>query len=197
MYGKHLHDRTADAMLTSLRRRRKQASSVHWRPSSPDLSCTLNVECRHVPHATSHAGELKGDGKITYDDAYAAGSAVEIFDGKEFEGVHLRYGSTISMLEHLTACNACASSACSDAREALESRTAAMPCQLQLCCTHCNTPYEIVSSALRAHCCAAARPHDVCRSYAAREPCAEEELRWLLHRAEVGQKRSLGRAAPI
>jgi hypothetical protein len=33
------------------------------------------------------AGVLKGDGKLSYDDAYAAGSAVEIFNNKEFEGM--------------------------------------------------------------------------------------------------------------
>lgn len=36
--------------------------------------------------AQPFAGELKGDGKITYDDAYAAGSAVELFHEKDFQG---------------------------------------------------------------------------------------------------------------
>lgn len=32
------------------------------------------------------AGKLKGDAKITYEDNYAAGSAVDVFDNKEFQG---------------------------------------------------------------------------------------------------------------
>jgi hypothetical protein len=60
-------------------------------PDAPDLSLHTN-ETRaasrlHNVKLNMRSGELKGDGKITYDDAFAAGSAVDLFNGKEFEGV--------------------------------------------------------------------------------------------------------------
>ena len=35
-------------------------------------------------------GALKGDGTVTYDDPFSAGSAVSWFDGKEYKGVRVR-----------------------------------------------------------------------------------------------------------
>lgn len=38
------------------------------------------------PISRLDAGKFKGDCKISYDDPYAAGSACDLFNGKDFSG---------------------------------------------------------------------------------------------------------------
>lgn len=58
------------------------------------------------------AGKLKGDAKLTYEDSYAAGSAVDVFDNKEFEGTAPLFTGKLVALQTLRPCCAMTVDSC-------------------------------------------------------------------------------------